>query len=105
MIGTPYSHDEHDLGLPLDGVQEIAPAAALALNPEHIVPSEDGWMDPAKEAAHSAAIELNTDLTSKEICVFRPSDSSPAIGSEPRASVPTKFDWAPIMEFTSTDIF
>ena len=29
----PYSHDEHDLDLPFDGVQEISPVAALALNP------------------------------------------------------------------------
>ena len=55
-----------------------------ALNPEQIVPSEDGWMDPAMEAAHS--------------------DSFPAIGSKPRASVPIESDWAPIMEFSSADI-
>ena len=30
---------------------------------------------------------------------------SPAIGSEPRASVPIESDWAPIIEFTSADIF
>ena len=34
MAGAPWSHDEHDLDLPSDGVQEIAPAAALALDPE-----------------------------------------------------------------------
>ena len=33
MTGAPYSRDEHDLDLPSDGVQEITPAAALALNP------------------------------------------------------------------------
>ena len=105
MTGAPYSHDEHDLDLPSDGVQENAPAAALALNPEQIVPSEDGWLDPAPETAHSSVIEPNTDFTSKEVCVIGPSDSSPAIGSELRASVPVEPDWAPIMEFTSTDIF
>ena len=89
----------------MDDVQEYAPATALALNPEQIVPSEDGWMDPATEAAHSAAIEPNTDFASNEVCVIGPSDSSPAIGSEPRASVPIESDWAPIMEFTSADIF
>ena len=52
MAGAPNSHDEHDLDLPSDGVREITPTAAPALNPEQIVPSEDGWMDPAMEAAH-----------------------------------------------------
>ena len=62
MTGAPNSHDEHDLDLPSDGVREITPAATPALNLEQIMPSEDGWMDPATEAAHSAAIEPNTDL-------------------------------------------
>ena len=53
MSGAPYSHDDHDLDLPSDGVQENAPAAALALDLEQIVPSEDGWIDPSTEAAHS----------------------------------------------------
>ena len=57
MTGTPYSHDEHDLDLPSDGVQEIAPAAALALDPVQIMPSEDGRMEPAMEAAYLTAIE------------------------------------------------
>ena len=48
MSGAPHSHDEHDLDLPSDRVQEITPTVAPALNPEQIVPSEDGWMDPAK---------------------------------------------------------
>ena len=46
MIGASYSHDQHDLDLPSDDIQEIAPAASLALNPDQIVPSKDGWMDP-----------------------------------------------------------
>ena len=96
MTGAPYSHDEHDLDLPSDGVQEITPAAALALDPVQIVPSEDGRIDPAMEAAYSLAIEPNTDFASNEICVIGPSDSSPAIGSEPRASVPIGPDWAPV---------
>ena len=79
MTGAPYSHDEHDLDLPSDGVREIAPTAAPALNPELIVPSEDGWMDPAKEAAHSSALGPNIDFISKDICVIGPSDLSPAI--------------------------
>ena len=88
MTGAPYSRDEYDLDLSSDGVQEITPTAALALNPEQIVPSEDGRMDPAAEAAHSTAIEPNIDFTSNEVCVIGPSDSSPGTGSEPRVSVP-----------------
>ena len=99
------SHVTHDLDLSSDGVRDIAPVAALALNLEQITPSEDGWMDPATEASHSSVLEPNTDFTSKEICVAGPPDSSLVIGSEPRASVPIEFDWAPIMEFTSADIF
>ena len=81
MSGAPHSHDEHDLALPSDGVREITPVATPALNLEQIVPSEDGWMDPAMEAAHSAAIEPNTDFTSYKTCVAGPLDSSPATGS------------------------
>ena len=105
MSGAPHTHDEHDLTLPSDGVQEITPAAAMALNPVQIMPSEDGRMDPATEAAHSRAIEPNTDSTSNEVCVIGPSDSSPATGSKPRVSAPIGPDWAPIMEFSSADIF
>ena len=61
MSGAPNGHDGKDLDLPSDSVREIAPAAAPGINPEQIVPSEDGWMDPATEAAHSSASELNTD--------------------------------------------
>ena len=105
MSGAPHSHDEHDLALPSDSVREITPAATPALNPEQIEPSEDGWIDPATEAAHSAAIEPNTDFTSYETRVAGHLDSSPATGSEPPASVPIESDWAPIMEFSSADIF
>ena len=59
-------------------------------------------MDPATEAAHSVAIEPNTDFTTR---VAELLDSSPAMGSEPPASMPIESDWAPIMEFSSADIF
>ena len=39
MTGVPYSHDEHDLALPSDSVQETAPATAPTLNSEPIAPS------------------------------------------------------------------
>ncbi len=44
---APRGHDEYDLVLPSDSVQEIAPAAAPTLNSEPVAPSADGWMDPA----------------------------------------------------------
>ena len=66
MSGAPNSHDKHDLDQPSDGAQEITPTAAPTLNPEKIVPSEDGWIDPATEAAHFSATEPNTDFASKD---------------------------------------
>ena len=105
MSGAPHNHDGNDLTLPSDSVREITPATTPALNLEQIAPSEDGWMDPASEAAHSVAIGTNTDFTSYETHVAEPLDSSPAMDSEPPASVPIESDWAPIMEFTSADIF
>ena len=96
MSGTPHSHDEHDLALSSDSVREITPTTTPVLNLEQIAPSEDGWMDPATEATHSAAIEPNTDFTSYETCVTGPLDSSPATGSEPPASVHIRSDCAPV---------
>ena len=45
-------------------------------------------MDPVTEAAHSAAVEPNTDFTSYETCVAGPLDSTPATGFEPPVFVP-----------------
>ena len=92
MSGAPHSHDEHDLALSSDSVREITPVTTPALNPEQITPSEDGWMDPTTEAAHSAEIELNADFTSYGTCVARHSDSSPATDPEPHASAPIQTD-------------
>ena len=61
MSGAPHSHDEHDLALPSDDVREITPAAAPALNPEQIAPSEDEWMDLATEAALEPAPIFNSE--------------------------------------------
>ena len=57
------------------------------------------------EAALSVAMEPDTDFTPYESRVAEPLDSSPATDSEPPASVPIEYDWAPIMEFTPADIF
>ena len=65
----------------------------------------DGWIYPVTEAVSSAAIEPNIDLTLHESRVAKLPDPSPATDSEPPAPVPIKSDWAPIMEFTSADIF
>ena len=65
----------------------------------------DGWIDPAAEAISFAAIEPNIDLTLHESRDAKLPDSSVATDSEPPAPVPIKSDWAPIMEFTSADIF
>ena len=62
-------------------------------------------MDPAMEAALSVAMEPDTDFTPYESCVAKSLDSSPATDSEPPAFVPIEFNWVPIMEFTSADIF
>ena len=105
MSGAPHNHNEHDLALSADCVREITPVTTPAFNLEQIAPSEDGWIDLVMEVALSVAIEPNTDFTSYETCVAGPLDSSPATGSEPPASVPIESDWAPVMEFTSADIF
>ena len=102
---APHCHDGHDLALPSDSVREITPATTPALKPEQIAPSKDGWIDPAMEAALSVAMEPDTDFTPYESRVAEPLDSSPATDSDPPASVPVESDWAPIMEFSSADIF
>ena len=63
----------------------------------------DGWIEPATEAVLSAVIEPSIDLTLHESRDTKLSDSSPATDSEPPA--PVESHWAPIMEFTSADIF
>ena len=96
LIAAPCRHDEHDLNLSSDGVREIAPVTALALDPEQSAPSEDGRLNPATEAADSTALEPNTDLTSNEACVIGTSESSSVIGFKPRVSAPIESDWAPM---------
>ena len=57
------------------------------------------------EVVSSAAIKPNIDLTLHESRVGKLPDPSPAMDSEPPTPVPSESDWAPIMEFTSADIF
>ena len=81
-LGAPHNHDEHDVTLPSDSVREITPATTPAFSLEQIAPSEDGWIDPAMEAALSVAIEPDTDFTPYESRVAEPLDSSPTTRSK-----------------------
>ena len=65
----------------------------------------DGWIDPAMEAVLSAVIEPRINLTLHGSRDAELLDSSPTTDPEPPAPVPIESDWAPIMEFTSADIF
>ena len=77
----------------------------MSINSEQIAPSESGGIDPATETALSVMIEPDADFTPYESRVTEPLDSPPATDSKPLTSVPVEPDWAPIMEFTSADIF
>ena len=105
LTAAPCHHDEHDVNLSSDHIQEIAPITARALDPEQIAPSEDGKLNPATEATDSAALEPQRNLTSSVICVTGALDSFPATGSEPCASTSVELDQSSIIEFSSVDIF
>ena len=105
MSGAPNNHDVHDLDLQSDSIRNIAPAIAPDFVPEQVVPSEDGWMDPAPKAANSSVLKLNTDSSPQKICTSGPPDSSPVVCFGPRASMPVGSNWAPVMEFAAADIF
>ena len=103
--GAPNSHDEHGLDLLSAEARDITPVVASDLNPEQVALPKDGGVDPAPQAAHSSAVELNTGLTSEEACDSGPPDSYPDAGSSPRAPEPADPGWAPVMEFTAADVF
>ena len=76
---------------------------APTLSSQPTAPIEDGWLDTTSGAATPTAVE---PITSRVLCETRDSkepDSFP--DSEPPAPLPIESDWAPIMEFTSADIF
>ena len=98
---VPHCHDGHDLTLPPDSTLEAAHEFAPTHSPEPIAQIEDGWLDTASGAATSTAMEPNTDLVPYKARGPEAPDSLP--DSEPPAPVET--DWAPILEFTSTNIF
>ena len=61
--GAPNSHDEHGLDLLSDDARDITPAEASDLNPGQVALPKDGGMDPTPQAAHSSALEPNTDAS------------------------------------------
>ena len=100
---APHCHDGHDLALPPDSAQKAAQVSAPTLSSEATAPVEDGWLDAASGAAISTAIEPNSSPILCEARDSKEPDSSPY--SEPSAPLPIEPDWAPIMEFTTADIF
>ena len=96
---APHCHDGHDLTLLPDSALEAAQESAPTLSSEPTAPLEDGWLETVSEAATSMAIEPNTDPVP---CEARDSEVP---DSEPPAPLPIESDWAPIMEFTTADIF
>jgi len=77
--------------------------SALTLSSKLTAPIEDGWLDTASGAAISTAIEPNTNHVLCKARDSKVSDSS--LDSEPFTPLPIESDWAPIMEFTTSDIF
>ena len=100
---APHCRDGHDLALPPNSAQEAAPVSAPTLSSEPTAPIEDEWLDADSGAAISTAIEPNTSLVLCEARDSKVPDSFP--DSEPSAPLPIEFDWAPIMEFATADIF
>jgi len=82
---------------------EAAHESAPTHSSEPIAQIEDGWLDTASGAATSTALEPNTYLVPHKAHDSEVPDSLPA--SAPPAPLPVESDWAPIMEFTATDIF
>ena len=103
--GAPDSHDEHGLDLLSDSTQDIIPEAALDLNPGQVALPMDGGLDLAPQAAHLSVVEPNTGPTAVEACNPEPPDSYPAVGLGPLTLEPAEPGWAPVMEFTTADIF
>ena len=105
---TPYeSHVAEPLdSSPATDSEPLSPQLAVAPLRRRLLPA---WTlatsPPPPEAALSVAMEPDTDFNPYESRVAEPLDSSLATDSEPPASVPIESDWAPIMEFTSVDIF
>ena len=105
VLGASDSHDEHGLDLLLEIARDITPAVASDLNPEQVKLPKDGGVHPDPQAAHSSAVEPNTGHISMETCIPGPPDSYPVVGPGPLTLELAEPGWAPVMEFTATDIF
>ena len=107
MTAAPCHHDEHELNLSSDYAQEIAHVTALALDPRQIVSSKDeaqprhGTSDPKTSKGVGAAHRSNLE---RGLC-HRNLGFVSGHRSEPCASAPIEPDQAPIIEFSSVDIF
>ena len=103
--GAPNSHDEHGLDLLSDVARDIPLAEVSDLNPGQVASPKDGGLDPAPQAVPSSVMDLNTGLTSEGAYDSGPLDSYLDAGSGPRAPEPIDPGWAPVMEFTASDVF
>ena len=86
---APHCLDGHDIALPLNNALEAAHTSVPTIDSEPTAPIEDQRLDS------SPALRMARDSEEP--------DSSP--NSEPPAPPPIESDWAPIMEFTTADIF
>ena len=101
--GALHCRDGYDLPLPPNNTLEAAHASAPTLSSEPTAPIEDGWLDTASGAASSTTIKPNTSII---LCAAHDSKVLDSLlDPEPSAPLPIESDWAPIMEFTATDIF
>ena len=101
--GAPHCLDGHDLALPPDSDQSAAQVFTPTISSEPTALARDGRLDAAPGVAISAAIEPNTSLVLCKACDSEVPDSVP--DSEYSAPLSIEPDWAPIMEFTTADIF
>ena len=77
--------------------------SASTISSEPTAPVGDGWLDAAPEAATSMAIEPDTSLVLRKAHESKVPDYDP--DSVNPAPLLIKPDWAPVMEFTTADVF
>ena len=102
---APRRPDGHGLNLSSGRIQERAPAATLALDPEQIKSPEDGKLNPIAGATDSAALEPLADSTAYDICINGTPDSSPVSSSEPCEPADTELDRLSIFKFSAANVF
>src|SRR4051812_26564240 len=100
---APHYFEGHDIALPPNSTLEAAHAPAPILDSEPAAFSEDERLDVTSGATISKAIEPNASPELRMAQDSKEPDSSP--NSEPSAPPLIESDWAPVMEFTTADIF